>query len=156
MKPSLPQLRQAGVILLALNCVLLCTAQGGNGGAGGWGGAPGQPGAPGAPGNSDFGFGYAGIDSRGHAYGGAGGNGGYYVGGVDDQGRRFSYSGGAGGMPGMPGAPGGYPVAPGAPVGPGNYPNYYDPRYRSAANAVGRQLHWLWLLLPLTVFLKVL
>ncbi|XP_011198806.2 uncharacterized protein LOC105222932 [Bactrocera dorsalis] len=158
MKSSL-KLKHAGVILLALNCVLLCSAQGGNGGAGGWGGAAGSPGAPGAPGSSDFGYGYAGVDSRGHAYGGAGGNGGYYVGGLDDQGRRFSYSGGAGGMPGMPGMPGGYPGAPGAPigpVGPGNYPGYYDQRYRSSANAKFAQTHCLLLLISLAVLSRFL
>lgn len=62
-------------------------------------------------------------------------------------------------MPGMPGAPGGYPGAPGAPigpVGPGNYPSYYDQRYRSSANAKFAQAHWLWLLMPLVVLSRVL
>ncbi|XP_054730400.1 uncharacterized protein LOC129239120 [Anastrepha obliqua] len=156
MKPSL-KLRQAGVIVLALNCVLLCSAQGGQGGAGGWGGAAGSPGAPGAPGGSDYGFGYAGVDSRGRVYGGAGGNGGYYAGGVDDQGRRFAYSGGAAGMPGMPEAPGAYPGAPGAPGVPRGYPGgYYDQRYRSSANAKCTQAHWLWLIMPFAMLASFL
>ncbi|XP_036338547.1 glycine-rich cell wall structural protein 1.8 [Rhagoletis pomonella] len=159
MKPSL-KLRQAGVILLALNCVLFCSAQGGRGGAGGWAGAsgsPGAPGMPGAPGTSDYGFGYGGVDSRGNTYGGAGGNGGYYVGGIDDQGRRFAYSGGAGGMPGMPGAPGGYPVAPGSYPNTRGYPDYYDQRYRSSANAKFTQMNSLWLLiLPIAMLTRFL
>ncbi|XP_067634948.1 uncharacterized protein [Eurosta solidaginis] len=136
------KLRNAGVILLALNCVLLCTAQGGHGGAGAWGGVAGSPGAPGG---SDFGYGYGAADSRGRVYGGAGGNGGYYAGGIDDEGRRYSYSGGVGGPGGYPGPQGGIPGAPNA------YPNYYDPRYRSSAYAKFTQTTWLWLLLPVAV-----
>uniref|UniRef100_A0A0A1XID9 Translation initiation factor IF-2 n=1 Tax=Zeugodacus cucurbitae TaxID=28588 RepID=A0A0A1XID9_ZEUCU len=55
---SMLKLRYAVALLLALNCVLLCAAQGGNGGWGGGPGAPGAPGggsgggAPGAPGGS--------------------------------------------------------------------------------------------------------
>ncbi|XP_054743252.1 translation initiation factor IF-2-like isoform X2 [Anastrepha obliqua] len=54
---SILKLRLAVLLLIALNCVLLCTAQGGNGGWGGDSGAPGAPGggsgggAPGAPGS---------------------------------------------------------------------------------------------------------
>lgn len=76
---------------------------------------------PGSLGNSDaqYSYGYAGVDSRG-PYGGAGGNGGYYVSGTDEHGRPFSYNGGAiGGQPGQPG-----------------YPNPNNPYgYRSGANA---------------------
>lgn len=78
---------------------------------------------PGSLSNSDpqYSYGYAGIDSRG-PYGGAGGNGGYYVSGTDEHGRPFSYnSGNIGGQPGMPGQPG--------------YPNPNNPYgYRSGAN----------------------
>lgn len=69
---------------------------------------------PGSLGNSDpqFSYGYAGVDSRG-PYGGAGGNGGYYVSGTDEHGRPFSYNGGnIGGQPGMPGQPGYNPNNP--------------------------------------------
>lgn len=61
---SILKLRYAVALLLALNCVLLCAAQGGNGGWGGGSGAPGapgggsgggSPGAPGAPGGSSGG-----------------------------------------------------------------------------------------------------
>ncbi|XP_023175906.2 glycine-rich cell wall structural protein 1 [Drosophila hydei] len=92
-------------------------------GAGAWsnsqaGGAHGMH-APGSLGGADpqYSFGYAGIDSRG-PYGGAGGNGAYYVSGTDEHGRPFSYNGGVGGQP-MPPPPG--------------YPNSYG--YRSAAGA---------------------
>lgn len=87
-----------------------------------WGGAGNTPGVgtgawsnaqaggmhpPGSLGNTDaqYSYGYAGVDSRG-PYGGAGGNGGYYVSGTDEHGRPFSYNGGAiGGQPGQPGYP---------------------------------------------------
>lgn len=65
---------------------------------------------PGSLSNSDpqFSYGYAGVDSRG-PYGGAGGNGGYYVSGTDEHGRPFSYNGGnIGGQPGYPNNPYGY------------------------------------------------
>ncbi|ALC49113.1 CG12655 [Drosophila busckii] len=74
------------------------------------GGANGQVGAgavanagmhpPGQLGSTDpqFSYGYAGVDSRG-PYGGAGGNGGYYVSGVDEHGRPYNYNGGAGAAP---------------------------------------------------------
>uniref|UniRef100_A0A0C9RSS6 Col-145 protein n=2 Tax=Endopterygota TaxID=33392 RepID=A0A0C9RSS6_9HYME len=61
---SILKLRYAVALLLALNCVLLCAAQG-NGGWGGSSGAPGAPGggngggapgAPGAPGGSSGGY----------------------------------------------------------------------------------------------------
>lgn len=61
---SILKLRYAVALLLALNCVLLCAAQG-NGGWGGGSGAPGAPGggngggapgAPGAPGGSSGGY----------------------------------------------------------------------------------------------------
>ncbi|XP_030245065.1 ATP-dependent RNA helicase A [Drosophila navojoa] len=78
-------------------------------GAGAWsnshaGGAPGMH-PPGSLGSTDpqYGYGYAGIDARG-PYGGAGGNGAYYVSGTDEHGRPFSYNGG---QP-MPPPPPGY------------------------------------------------
>ncbi|KAH8386435.1 hypothetical protein KR093_000505, partial [Drosophila rubida] len=83
-------------------------------GAGAWSNS--QPGGagmhpPGSLGGQDpqLSYGYAGVDSRGGAYGGAGGNGGYYVSGTDEHGRPFSYNGGVGvgvnGQP-LPGQPG--------------------------------------------------
>ncbi|KAH8285728.1 hypothetical protein KR044_010124, partial [Drosophila immigrans] len=83
-----------------------------NAGAGAWSNS--QPAGagmhpPGSLGAQDpqLSYGYAGVDSRGGAYGGAGGNGGYYVSGTDEHGRPFSYNGGvgAGGQP-LPGQPG--------------------------------------------------
>ncbi|KAM8721110.1 hypothetical protein ACLKA7_007047 [Drosophila subpalustris] len=91
-------------------------------GAGAWSNA--QQGGPGMhpPGSlvgqdPQISYGYGGVDSRGNTYGGAGGNGGYYVSGTDEHGRPFSYNGGVGGQP-LPGQPG--------------YPNNY---YRSSAGA---------------------
>ncbi|KAH8395689.1 hypothetical protein KR222_009526 [Zaprionus bogoriensis] len=94
----------------------------GNGaGAGAWSNAQaGGPGMhpPGPLGSTDqqISYGYAGIDSRG-PYGGAGGNGGYYVSGTDEHGRPFTYNGGIG--------PGGQPMPmPGQPGYPGNSYGY--------------------------------
>ncbi|KAH8421345.1 hypothetical protein KR009_002417, partial [Drosophila setifemur] len=78
-----------------------------------------QPGSLGAQ-DPQYSYGYAGIDSRG-SYGGAGGNGAYYVGGTDEHGRPFSY----GNQAGQPGYrnnmnyPGSYGYQNGA-VGMGN------------------------------------
>ncbi|XP_064536944.1 uncharacterized protein LOC135427384 [Drosophila montana] len=74
---------------------------------------------PGSLGSTDpqYSYGYGGIDSRG-PYGGAGGNGGYYVSGTDEHGRPYSYNGGMGGQPVPP---------------PPGYPNNYG--YRSSAGA---------------------
>ncbi|XP_034476190.1 glycine-rich cell wall structural protein 1.8 [Drosophila innubila] len=94
---------------------------GNNAGAGAWSnsqqGGPGMH-PPGSLGNQDpqISYGYAGVDSRGN-YGGAGGNGGYYVSGTDEHGRPFSYNGGVGGQP-LPGQP--------------RYPNNYG--YQSSAS----------------------
>ncbi|EDV91911.1 PE-PGRS family protein PE_PGRS26 [Drosophila grimshawi] len=93
----------------------------GGAGAGAWSNAQGagmRP--PGSLSNSDpqYSYGYAGVDSRG-PYGGAGGNGGYYVSGTDEHGRPYSYNGGSNGQS-MPPPPG--------------YPNNYG--YRSDAGAV--------------------
>ncbi|XP_017041919.1 galectin-3 [Drosophila ficusphila] len=65
-----------------------------------------------------YSYGYAGIDSRG-PYGGAGGNGAYYVSGTDEHGRPFSY----GNQPGQPGYMGVRPDP--------NYPGSYG--YRNSA-----------------------
>ncbi|EDX02069.1 galectin-3 isoform X1 [Drosophila yakuba] len=62
-----------------------------------------------------YSYGYAGIDSRG-SYGGAGGNGAYYVSGTDEHGRPFSY----GNQVGQPGQPGYMGVRPDP-----NYPGSY-------------------------------
>ncbi|KAH8273435.1 hypothetical protein KR018_000603, partial [Drosophila ironensis] len=68
-----------------------------------------------------YSYGYAGIDSRGASYGGAGGNGAYYVGGTDEHGRPFSY----GNQAGQPGYMGIRPDP--------NYPGVYG--YRNAATS---------------------
>ncbi|KAH8303242.1 hypothetical protein KR059_004575, partial [Drosophila kikkawai] len=79
---------------------------------------------PGTLGSQDpqYSYGYAGIDSRG-TYGGAGGNGAYYVGGTDEHGRPFSYGNQAGGQPGYMGG-----IRPES--------NYYG--YRNAAATMTR------------------
>ncbi|KAH8254942.1 hypothetical protein KR038_004722, partial [Drosophila bunnanda] len=76
---------------------------------------------PGSLGAQDpqYSYGYAGIDSRG-TYGGAGGNGAYYVGGTDEHGRPFSYGNQAGGYMGG--------IRPES-----NYPGAYG--YRNGATA---------------------
>ncbi|XP_062140218.1 uncharacterized protein LOC133848602 [Drosophila sulfurigaster albostrigata] len=110
--------RNCVVVICLLATLSLVYAQGtwggGNAaGAGAWsnsqpGGAAGMH-PPGSLGGQDpqISYGYAGVDSRGGAYGGAAGNGGYYVSGTDEHGRPFSYNGGvgAGGQP-LPGQPG--------------------------------------------------
>ncbi|XP_054743251.1 POU domain, class 4, transcription factor 1-like isoform X1 [Anastrepha obliqua] len=71
---SILKLRLAVLLLIALNCVLLCTAQGGNGGWGGDSGAPGAPGggsgggAPGAPGGGSNGGAPGAPGSPGHSH----------------------------------------------------------------------------------------
>ncbi|XP_016942127.2 collagen alpha-2(I) chain [Drosophila suzukii] len=81
---------------------------------------------PGSLGGQDpqYSYGYAGIDSRG-PYGGAGGNGAYYVSGTDEHGRPFSY----GNQAGQPGQPGYMGIRPDP-----NYPGSYG--YQSAAAVI--------------------
>ncbi|XP_022229428.1 PE-PGRS family protein PE_PGRS26 [Drosophila obscura] len=102
------------VIYLALAGLVAVNGQSGtwnngNGGVGAWSNA--QTGAagmhpPGSLSSQDpqYSYGYAGVDSRG-TYGGAGGNGGYYVSGTDEHGRPFSYNGQGNQQP-LPGQPG--------------------------------------------------
>ncbi|BFG02674.1 pupal cuticle protein Edg-91 [Drosophila madeirensis] len=105
----------------------------GNGGVGAWsnaqtGGAGMHP--PGSLSGQDpqYSYGYAGVDSRG-TYGGAGGNGGYYVSGTDEHGRPFSYNG-QGNQP-LPGQPG-YNMDSN-----GRYPGSYGYRGGAAATTSG-------------------
>ncbi|XP_017479115.1 PREDICTED: translation initiation factor IF-2-like [Rhagoletis zephyria] len=72
------KLKHAVMLLIALNCVLLCTAQGGWGGDSGAPGAPGggngggAPGAPGAPGGGSGAPGAPGGNHHVHSYASAG------------------------------------------------------------------------------------
>ncbi|SPP78517.1 heterogeneous nuclear ribonucleoprotein 87F [Drosophila guanche] len=105
----------------------------GNGGVGAWsnaqtGGAGMHP-PPGSLSGQDpqFSYGYAGVDSRG-TYGGAGGNGGYYVSSTDEHGRPFSYNG-QGNQP--------LPGQPGYSMDNGRYPGSYGYRGAAAATTSG-------------------
>ncbi|XP_017134536.1 glycine-rich cell wall structural protein [Drosophila miranda] len=106
----------------------------GNGGVGAWSNAQTGGGMhpPGSLSSQDpqYSYGYAGVDSRG-TYGGAGGNGGYYVSGTDEHGRPFSYNGQ--GQPGQPGYNMGGRLDPG-------YPGSYGYRGGAATITHGRGL----------------
>ncbi|XP_037808792.1 glycine-rich RNA-binding protein 3, mitochondrial-like [Lucilia sericata] len=107
-------------VLIVLSHVLMSAAQGqgGYGGsAGTWSSSSSQSGQPGTPGNSQFSYGYGGVDANGMPYGGSSGNGGYHVNITDEQGRQHSYSGGQGGFGGQPGQHG----QPGQPGSMGTY-----------------------------------
>ncbi|XP_017066860.1 uncharacterized protein LOC108104994 [Drosophila eugracilis] len=78
-----------------------------------------------------YSYGYAGIDSRG-PYGGAGGNGGYYVSGTDEHGRPFSY----GNQVGQAGQPGYMGVRP-DPNFPGQYQGYHNAAPAIIGSSVG-------------------